>query len=172
MPATLSSDDSIIAGKIGAPHGIKGWVKVFSYTQPIENLLNYQPWQLELGGVRRSVKIIHHQIHGEAILVGFEGITNRDEAAKLTHALVIIERCHLPPLNPGEYYWHDLVGLEVKNLEGFVFGRIIRLMSTGANDVMFIKGEKEYCLPYVSGVVVKNVDLAAKYMLVDWPEKI
>jgi 16S rRNA processing protein RimM len=172
MPALASTNDFLIAGKVGAPHGVKGWVKVFSYTQPIDNLIHYQPWQLEIKNTRHPAQITHHQIHGDSILVGFEGITDRDQAAKLTHAAVIIARSSLPPLNSGEYYWHDLVGLEVTNLTGFIFGHITRLLSTGANDVMFIKGKKEYCLPYVSGTVVKNVDLTTKQMLVDWPEEI
>lgn len=172
MPEAASKNDLIIAGKIGAPHGVKGWVRVFSYTDPIDNLLRYQPWQIELGTKRQAVKITHQQIHGEVILVGFDGITDRDAAAKLTHAAILIAQDDLPTLAPGEYYWRDLEGLEVKNLAGFVFGRITRMMSTGANDVMFIKGEKEYCLPYVSEVVVKKVDLTSKQMLVDWPEEI
>jgi 16S rRNA processing protein RimM len=172
MPEVPEKDDWVVAGKVGAPHGIKGWVRVISYTQPIDNLTEYQPWQLEMGGIRQDLEVVHHQVHGDVILVGFAGVNDRDAAAKLTHALILIDQKCLPAAAAGEYYWHDLQGLEVKNLEGFVFGHITRMMSTGANDVMFVKGEKEYCLPYVSGVVVKNVDLKAQQILVDWPEEI
>ncbi len=168
---TASLDHFVVSGKIGAPHGLKGWVKVFSYTDPIENLLNYFPWQVEIQGQLMQMNVVHHQVHGNAILVGFEGVTDRDQAAALTHGLIYIERAKLPALPDGQYYWIDLEGLEVRNLSGFFFGCITELMSTGANDVMFIKGEKEYCLPYIP-TVIKKVDLAKKQMLVDWPEEL
>ncbi|MCD6048286.1 MAG: Ribosome maturation factor rimM [Gammaproteobacteria bacterium] len=162
----------ILAGKIGAPHGIKGWVKVFSYTSTPENLLNYQPWLLEIKGVMKSLKVLHAQPHGECLIVAFEGVTDRDQAAELTHTKIYIQRDQLPELAEDEYYWHDLEGVEVKNLEGFVFGRVDYLMNAGASDLMFIKGDKESCIPYRPGDVVKSVDLEKGEMIVDWPSEL
>lgn len=162
----------LLAGKIGAPHGVRGWVKVFPYTESAENLLNYQPWWVQRQGVWQCLKVLHAQIHGTALIVSFEGIVDRDQAQRLTNTEICIDREALPKLAKGEYYWSQLEGLQVKNLEGFEFGSVRHLMSTGANDVMFIKGKKEYCLPYVPGQVVKEVDLAKQEILVDWPEEI
>jgi len=169
------TDKRVVAGKIGAAHGIKGWLKIFSYTDPIDNLLDYQPWWIQSAATQdgwQKLKIVHSQVHGQALLVGFADIHDRDAAARLTNKEIYIEQKLLPKLAEGEYYWSQLEGLEVKNLQGFVFGRVTHLMETGANDVMFVKGEKEYCLPYLPGQVIKHIDLAKNEMIVDWPEEI
>ena len=160
--------NKILVGKIGAPHGIKGLVKVFSYTDHFDNILDYQPWEFVLQDKPLALTVLKTQVISDALLIQCEGVEDRDQAAKLTHVKVYVDRKCLPALAENEYYWSDLEGLTVYNTDGFCFGKITRLLNTGANDVMFIKGEKEYCLPYVPGDVVKKVDLAKQEMLVDW----
>ena len=168
-----TTSSTLCAGKIGAPHGIKGWVKVFSYTDPIENLLDYRPWFIEYQGKIKEISVITHQIHKANLLVQLEGVNDRNQAELLTNKFIYVKRDQLPSLEENEYYWIDLEGLTVKNLEGFCFGQVNYLMFTGANDVMFIKnGKKEYCLPYLMDKVVKKVDFAEKEILVDWPENL
>lgn len=167
-----TSDKIIVVGKCGAPQGLKGAVKVYSQTVPMENILQYQPWLIQIKGQWQPVKIQQTQIHPQFIAVQFEGVNDRDQAQSFTHALLGVLREQLPDLPNGEYYWTDLEGLEVRNLDGFVFGKITRLIETGANDVMFIKGNKEYCLPYLKDRVIKEIDLKAGKMLVDWPSEI
>ncbi len=159
----------VTLGRIAAAHGIKGWVKVHSETSPRENILGYSPWLLVGRGRRETRKVDAGRLQGKAVLAKLAGCDDRDAAEALVGAEIEIRRAQLPDTtDPGEFYWADLVGLEVNTVDGVALGRIESLFETGSNDVMVVRGERERLVPYIWAQVVRSVDLEAGVMLVDW----
>lgn len=148
--------------------GVRGWVKVFSHTEPREGILGYGPWLVGEGDAWREVAVIDGRAHGKGVVARLEGVDDRGGAAALVGAGIAVHRDRLPPLPPGEYYHADLVGLEVVNTDGVVLGAVSHLFATGANQVMVVQGERERLLPFVQGQVVLEVDLAERRIRVDW----
>ena len=167
------SDDrsSLIAlGAINGVYGVKGWVKVFSFTDPIENILNYKTWNIKKNDQWTTCKLEAGKIHGKGIIAKLEGFDDRTIVEKLLKSEVLVSKDELPDLPQGEYYWRDLEGLEVVNLDESSLGHIDHMMETGANDVMVVKGSEKRLIPFVQGLYVKKVDLEHKLLIVDWPE--
>lgn len=162
----MSTQTPIIIGYINGIYGVKGWVKVFSYTDPIDNILLYTPWQLHQHNQWRSVTVCESHSHEKKIIVRLEGYTDRDQAVTLLGAKIAIDE--LPQLPNDEYYWKDLVGLTVINRQQIVLGTIDHLFETGANDVIVVKGENEYLIPFVRDQIILAIDLTARTMQVDW----
>lgn len=161
--------NSILVGEISGVFGLKGWVKVFSFTKPRENILNYSPWVLRKGNEQKQLDLIDGQRQGKNIVAHLKGITDRDGAAELMGWQIFIDRSQLPESDAGEYYWADLIGLQVKNQQGEDLGVIDHLLETGANDVLVvIKGDQERLIPFLIGQTVQQVDLPAGKMVVDW----
>ena len=160
------SEKYVALGYISAIHGIKGWVKIHSWTRPMEAILDYQPWLL--GEEQKSVKIIDGRRQGKGLAALLPGMGDREQAMSLVGQQIAVKRDQMPATGKDEYYWSDLEGLEVHNLNGEILGRVDRLMETGANDVLVIRGEREHLVPFVQGQYVKNVDLAGGRMDVDW----
>ncbi|MDE2195804.1 MAG: ribosome maturation factor RimM [Gammaproteobacteria bacterium] len=158
----------IILGKVVGLFGIKGWVKLLSWTEPREQIIEYRPWQLLLEGEWRERAVAEGRAHGKSVIVRFEGVTDRDQAAVLLGAEIAVRRDQLAATRPGEYYWADLVGLEVRLADGRVLGRVADLMETGANDVLVVEGERQRLIPFIRGQVIKDVDLDAGLIRVDW----
>jgi 16S rRNA processing protein RimM len=161
-----SADEIIALGYISAVHGIKGWVKIHSWTRPMEAILQYRPWLL--GEDKKPVKIIDGRKQGKglaALLPGFEG---REQAATLVGTQIFVRREQLPATEKDEYYWSDLEGLKVKTTKGELLGRVERLMETGANDVLVIRGNREHLVPFIQGQYVTHVDLEDGMIEVDW----
>jgi 16S rRNA processing protein RimM len=154
----------IVLGRIAGVYGVRGWVRVFSDTDPRDNILRYAPWLLN-GTLHR---VLEGRKHGKGLVVRLEGCDDRDQAAALVGQAISIYRDQLPAPRPDEFYWADLEGLSVETLNGEPLGRVSHLFSTGANDVLVIKGERERLLPFVWGDVVKDVDFDAGVMRVDW----
>ena len=161
-----SAHKNIALGYISAVHGIKGWVKVHSWTRPMEAILGYQPWLL--GNENSPVEIIDGRKQGKGLVALISGYEDRDQAASLVGQQIRVVRGVLPATAEGEYYWSDLEGLEVHTTSGEVLGRVQRLMETGANDVLVIRGDREHLVPFVQGQYVVRVDLAAGLIEVDW----
>ena len=161
-----SADKTVALGYISAVHGIKGWVKVHSWTRPMEAILSYQPWLL--GEEGKSVKIVDGRKQGKGIAALLPGFDNREDAAVLVGQQIFVDREQMPPTEEDEYYWSDLEGLEVHTTDGKNLGRVERLLETGANDVLVVKGDKERLIPFVQGQYVKRVDLEAELIEVDW----
>ena len=159
----------IVVGEILGAFGVRGWVKVQSHTEPPENILRYSPWRLAGGGGEKDYRVIEGRPHGGTlVIVRLEGLSDRDQAALLhKHQVSVPRECFSHP-QPGEYYWADLIGLEVRNLAGVVLGRVAGMMETGANDVMEVHGERERLIPFVMGDYVKEVRLDEGWLLVDW----
>ena len=157
----------IVMGRVSAPFGVKGWVKVQPFTEQTDSLFRYSQWWLCEAGEWHSRTIEEKAVHGTSLLVRFAGIADRDRAATLKGQEVAIARGQLPTLGEGEYYWTDLVGLEVENMKGQSLGCVKRLFESGANPVLVVAGEQERLLPFVDAVV-KRVDLESGKLLVDW----
>jgi 16S rRNA processing protein RimM len=162
----MSAHKQVALGYISAVHGIKGWVKVHSWTRPMEAILDYQPWLL--GEDKNPVKIIDGRKQGKGLVALLPGVEDREQAVTLVGQQILVRREQLPATAADEYYWSDLEGLEVHTTKGEVLGRVERLMETGANDVLVILGEREHLVPFVQGQYVKHVDLAGGLIEVDW----
>jgi len=161
-------DRLLVMGRIAAPFGVKGWVHIAAYTELPENLLQYLPWRINRQGNWQAVEIVSGRHHGKGLVVQLQGCTDRDAAAALRGADIGVYRSQLPPADPGEYYWNDLIGMQVIAKDGKVLGRLGHFLETGANDVMVVKGEQEVLIPYIEGQVVESVDLEAREIRVDW----
>ena len=160
----------ITLGAINGVYGVKGWVKVFSFTDPKENILDYKTWYVVKNNQQQICHVEDGKRHGKGVIVKLKGFDDREVAAKLLKSEVMVSREELPKLANGEYYWNDLQGLQVINLQQTALGHIDHMMETGANDVMVVKGEKQRLIPFVQGLYVKNIDLENKVLVVDWPE--
>lgn len=155
-------------GRIAGAFGVRGWLKVLSDAEPAESLLDYSPWLLKLGGEWKGYKVLEGGVHGKGLIARLEGVDDRDQAELLRGAEIAIERARLEPLEEGEYYWADLIGLRVVTTQGVELGRIERLMETGANDVLVVQGDRERLIPYLRPDVVTSIDLKAGVLQVDW----
>lgn len=163
------SNTPIILGRISGLYGVRGWVKVYSHTEPKENILNYPVWLV--GPDQKPIKLETGKIHGKGIVAKLVGIDDRDEVAKLLGQDIAVSRDALPRLDEGEYYWSELMGLKVVNKEGQALGVVDHLFETGANAVMAVmEGKQERLIPYLTGDVILNVDLDSGVIEVDWPE--
>lgn len=165
----MSQSALVFLGKINGLYGVQGWVKVFSYTDPLINIFNYSPWQLCQQGQQQTV-IYEGQVQGKGLIARLSGCHTRDEAACFLGAEIAIERTQLPSLTEGEYYWADLVGLKVFNQQDVFLGEVDYVLATGANDVLVLKGERERLIPFVLEYVILVVDLKEKMLRVDWDE--
>ncbi|HET7570109.1 MAG TPA: ribosome maturation factor RimM [Gammaproteobacteria bacterium] len=158
----------VVLGRLSGLYGVRGAFKVFSYTDPREAICDYADWLVRRDDEWRPHRLIEGRRHGRTVVARLEGVENRDAAAALLGAEVGVLREALPTPAPGEYYWADLVGLDVVTTGGTSLGRVERLFDTGANDVMVVAGERERWLPFLADAVVRNVDFAAGVIEVDW----
>jgi len=166
--AAGQGDSRIALGRITGPFGVRGWVKIVSYTEPPEQILDFAVWRADLPcGRHRELTHVEGRRHGKGLVVRLTGIEDRDQALALARQELWIERRELPALKAGEYYQADLVGLEVVNLEGRALGRVDHFLDTGANPVMVVIGEREHWLPMVPRHV-RKVDLGRGSITVDW----
>jgi 16S rRNA processing protein RimM len=154
-------------GRVAAPFGVKGWVKIQVFTEALDSLLEYPAWWVGHDGHWRELRVEEAEVHVRTLVARLAGCDDRDAAAALTGAQVAVPRGELPEPEPGEYYWSDLQGLRVANLQGEELGTVSHLFETGANDVLVVKGERERLIPFVDTYVVK-VDLARGELVVDW----
>jgi 16S rRNA processing protein RimM len=153
-------------GFISGIHGIKGWVKIHSFTSPRAAILGYQPWLL--GENHKSVSIEEGKQQGKTIVASLPGVEDRERARELVGMDIAIVRDQLPETDGESYYWTDLVGLAVETRDGVELGHVMRMMETGAHDVMVVKGDRERLIPFVPGRFVINVNLEAGKLVVDW----
>ena len=156
----------VVLGKVSGVFGVRGWVKVFSETDPKENILRFSPWYLGKGGI--PLKLIEGKPQGKTVVARLDGCEDRDQAAALIGQQIAVRRSQLPPASEGEFYWIDLEGLRVETLEGVDLGRVSHLFSTGANDVLVVRGDRERLLPFTWDDVIKAVDFEEQRISVDW----
>lgn len=165
----MLNTDFLDAGEISGVFGVKGLVKVFSFTDPRENILAYSPWILQKNNQTREVKIVGGQRHGNNVVAELDGVSDRDAALALMGWKILIRKQQLPKTEPGEYYWADLVGLNVKTEQGVSLGKVDNLLETGANDVLVVlDGETERLIPFLQQQTILHIDLDAGLMIVDW----
>lgn len=174
MSATSApAEDLLVIGKIVSVHGVRGDVKVYSFTDPIDNLLDYRNWTLRRGGEIKQVELVKGRLQGKILVATLKGLSDREVARTYADFEICIPRSELPPLTGDEYYWYQLQGLKVINQLGQVLGRVDHLLETGANDVLVVKpcegslDDRERLLPYTDHCVLK-VDLEAGEMQVEW----
>ena len=157
----------VIMGRIVAPYGIYGWLKIQPDTEMLDGLLDYPDWWLGRESQWQKYEVETARVHSNTLLVKLKGVTDRDAAFALKGRQVAVPREQLPEPEENAYYWSDLIGLQVKNLQDVDLGKVAELFETGANDVMLVKGERERLLPFIAQVVL-DVNLDAGTMLVDW----
>lgn len=154
-------------GRICAPFGVNGWVRVRPFTQELDGLLAYQEWWVRGRRGWDNYRVDESGVHGANLVVRLEGFADREAAVGLKNRDVAIPRDRMPEAGSGEYYWADLLELEVENVHGERLGHVERLLETGANTVLVVKGERQRLLPFVSGVVLE-VNPATGKLRVDW----
>ena len=167
------ASDTLVVGKIGAPYGVKGWVKITSYTDELAGIFEYSPWLL--GSDETEYQIDQWRTHNKGVVAKLVGVETRDDAEAIKNLEISIKAEQLPQLADDDFYWRDLVGMQVVTVEGYDLGTVKELFETGANDVMLVKanpndafGQKERMLPYLYDQVIKEVDKQAKTIKVDW----
>jgi 16S rRNA processing protein RimM len=157
---------TVVIGTISGLYGVKGWVKVYSYTDPKENILHYTPWLIN----GQPVELEAGKPQGKGIIAKLVGIDDRDQAVTLLQTDICVLRKKLPVLPMDEFYWSDLIGLKVINEESIDFGCISQMLETGANDVIVVKNQDvERLIPFVWEEIVEQIDLEKREMRVRWP---
>jgi 16S rRNA processing protein RimM len=159
---------------LGAAHGVRGWLRVQSFTDPPQRLFEWRSWQLQApaytqGGATREVKLLEARPQGSGWIARLEGIEERNAASRLTGQMILVEKEMLGPAEGREHYRDDLIGFEAKNLEGAVLGVVDHFVDTPGNAVMVIKGVREHWVP-VTGQHLRSIDKDARAVVVDWPE--
>jgi 16S rRNA processing protein RimM len=164
------SEDELpqVAGRIGSAYGIRGWVHVKSFLEPPELLFELDALWLETKTSWEPMSVSTTRAHGKGFVVKLDGISDRTQAELLRGATIGVLRADLPGTEDGEYYWEDLLGLVVVNEQDIELGRVSGFMETGANDVMVLDGERQRMLPFALGSVVRDVNLEAGEVRVDW----
>lgn len=165
------SEEYIPVGRISGAFGVRGWVKVYSYTEPRSNILEYTPLFLSRQGQWIEVKVSGGHVQGKGIVMGLANVTDRDQAQPLIGSELAIRKSQLEPVGDDEFYWRDLEGCRVVNEKDETLGLVDHLLETGANDVLVVKaeGDGEECLiPFVFDAFIKQVDVENKVIRVDW----
>jgi len=154
-------------GRVSAPFGVQGWIKIQPFTESIDSLSQYSNWWIGRDGDYKVCRVEQSTAHGKSLLAQLENCGDRDVAAALKGCDVAIPREELPEVASGEYYWHDLIDCEVVNTKGVALGVVKNILETGSNAVLVVKGERERLLPFIESVVT-NVDVSGARITVDW----
>lgn len=166
----MTNNGRILIGKVSGCFGVKGWLKIFSYSSPRDNITSYKSWIID-GRVFESVT---SKKQGKLIVAKLDGIDDKDTALLMIGQKIEIDTQQLAQLDNDQFYWRDLIGVEVTNTSGIKFGKLQSILETGAHDVIFIKGaeksQRERVIPYLMGDTIVEVDLKQNTMLVDWHE--
>jgi len=159
----------VVVGEVAGVYGIKGWVKVRSFTDPLDRIFEYGPWIIESPDASAtSCRVRDGRRHGKGLIASLEGIDDRDRAADRVGSEIRVVRAELGDAGEGRYFWSDLEGLSVETERGIELGRIESLLETGANDVLVVTGERRRLVPFLPEQVVKSVDLDGGRVIVDW----
>lgn len=179
----MAFENMVVMGRIVAPYGVYGWVKVVPDTEYLDGLLDYEAWWIGKAPHWREATVEQAKIHNDVLLIKLAGISDRDLAFSLKGQQIAVPREALPETEEGEYYWSDLIGLSVTNTQGVAFGKITQVFETGANDVLVVREEqpvsvkgkdgkvreeyRERLIPFTSEAV-PEIDINAGAVLVDW----
>jgi 16S rRNA processing protein RimM len=166
-----ASQEFIPVGKISGTFGVKGWMKIYSFTDPRENILNYSPLYIDRKGEWVELKVNSGRIQGKGIVIGVEGVTDPDQVIPLIGSELAITKQQMKPTSKDEYYWSQLIGMNVKNEHDVDFGEVTNLLETGAHDVLVVQNKQknsEQLIPFVLDDIVLDVDVKSNVILVDW----
>ena len=163
-------EDYLVMGQLVGSFGIKGWLKVKVFTEKVKTLREYENWFLSSDEKNWSKFCVNEvKINQKGMMVKFENINDRTKADSLRNYWVGVLKGSLPKLKKNEFYWNDLIGCKIQNLEGFLFGEVTGFIETGANDVFVVEGEKKWLIPYTK-MVVRDIELKRQQIIVDWDE--
>ena len=161
----------VVMGRVTAPFGVKGWIRIYTLTAHPANLCDYPVWWLRRAEEWCETKVVAAKLHSNALVAQLAGIESREAAAALKGLEIGVPRSQLPAAAGNEFYWADLIGLKVVNMEQHELGRVARIVQTGANDVLVVTSEKsderELLVPFIADAI-KAVDIAAGVIAVDW----
>ena len=164
-----------VVGKLGSTYGIRGWLRVYSSTEYAESIFDYQPWFLKIKGQWQPTELESWKHHNHELIAKLKNVNDRETAQSLANVEIGVDLSVFPQLEEGDYYWHDLIGCDVVNLEGYAMGTVTEMMETGSNDVLVVRanskdafGKQERLIPFLYEQVVKRVDLTTKVIEVDW----
>lgn len=158
----------VILGRIGAPHGVRGWVRIHSSARPPESILEFDRWWIGADDEAREVCVAESRIGSRDIVARLEDCNDRDGALALRNAEISVTAEALPEPDDGEWYWHELIGLRVFTLDGTELGRVDHLLETGANDVLVVRGDRERLIPWIPDEVIREIDAEQGRMVIDW----
>ena len=164
----MAQERRILLGRVLGAFGVRGEIKLQSFTDPPMALLKYQPWQLVHAGVETELSGSQGRETAKGVVARFPAVEDRDAAEALRGAEVWVPRSRLPAPKPGDHYWVDLEGLTVVNSEGIVLGIVSHLFETAANDVIVVAGDRERLIPYLPDRFVLAVDFETRTITVDW----
>ena len=188
--AEAQTDPHVVLGKIIGFHGVKGWLKVHSETDPRENIVQYRHWLLGTNDRRatydlkpenwQTISVVNGKRSGKNVIVQLEGIDTREKAETVQGKTIAVLRSSLPAPGQGEVYWTDLIDCRVEDINGSLIGTVKRLFETGANDVLVVLDQRqmndkqgdrkgqEILIPWIRPSVVTEVDLDEQRIIVDW----
>lgn len=161
-------------GRVAGVYGVRGWVKLQSFTRPADNLLDYREVWIAKGGTGFPARMVEARAHGGGLVAQLSGpdgqpIEDRDVAAGLIGGELQVERSAMADPEEGSYYWADLVGLAVRNVEGVALGAVESLTHNGAQDVLVVRDENtERLIPFVRGAIIQSVSLEDRVIVADW----
>lgn len=167
--------DRVMLGHVTGVYGLKGWVKVHSDTNPRDNIVTYKSWWLEQGGNWLEYRVLQGRSQGKTIVAQLEGVDTPETASTLTGANIAISRASMPEPVEGEYYWTDLIGMQVRTVEDVQVGPVSRLFETGANDVLVViderdetEGSREVLVPWLVPDVITEVNMEDRVITIEW----
>lgn len=173
-PGVPDLDTLVAIGNVHGPYGLKGWVWIMSKTEPIANIFGYGPWFIEHAGVIKPAKLIESRAQGKGLVAQLDCSPTRDTAEALHGAVIWVPKSVLPALEEDEYYWSELIDMQVITEQSQLLGAVYAMMETGANDVIVVRAcegsidGEERLLPWLPGRVVRFVDRVQKRITVDW----
>lgn len=167
--------DPVVVGKMGSAYGIRGWIRVFSFTESAESIFKYQPWFIKKISKWQPIGLENWRRHNQDLIIKMRNIEDRKSTTLFTNCEIVVDMLQFPDLGSGEYYWKDLMGCRVVTSCGSELGEVIDLIETGSNDVLVVKanledafGIHERLIPFLDGKVIKNVDLTTQVIEVEW----
>ena len=166
------SDESsglIQLGFVGAPFGVRGWIKLRSHTDPPERLLDHRSLRIGQGSIWQNYRIVASGRSGGALTVKLSGVEDRDQAQALRGSQVCVPRSELPQRDDKDFYRADLIGCDVVNIDGIGLGVVQHFIETPAQVLMVVRGTQEYWIPAVPQHL-RRVDLQARRVVVDWSD--
>lgn len=178
----LVPQDLVIVGRLTAVYGVRGWIKLHSYTEPMENILEFDEWYLQRDGQWQVITPAQVKRHQKGLIVLLDGVEDRDQARSYCQCDIAVAASAMPALSQDDYYWHQLEGLEVRTLqadapqggEALLLGKVDHLLETGANDVLVVRAcagsidDRERLIPWLPDQVIQQVDVPGGRITVDW----